>query len=64
MRYLCVCSVTFSTQTKDRQKTVEYVLSATAQLPTKAQFVMPNLNAELGDVSSSDIDKKFCLPLV
>lgn len=51
-------SISFSTQTKDRQKSVEYVLHATAQLPTEPQFVMPNLNAELEDLSSSDMVKR------
>lgn len=47
-----------------RQTAVEYVLHGTAQLPTKPQFVVPNLNAELEGVSPSDMVKKNCLPLI
>lgn len=50
--------ISFSTQTKDRQTDVEYVFHATAQSPTEPQFVMPNLNAELEDLSSSDVVKR------
>lgn len=50
--------ISFSTQTKDRQTDVEYVFHATAQSPTEPQFVMPNLNAELEDLSSSDMVKR------